>query len=379
MGKVYLPHAEQFDLMNENLSKLITAISTNIDITTWSGIQKVVRSGLAEEVFPVGTLLGAQHSKYGQLWFEVVAHNHYKSTASNALNTMTLMCATALGNVQYDAPEAFYVFEEDKRYSGAYVYFTIPTTIGSWTEGRYLLKLTGDFPKGGQLVLKGSTDASIIGNTVVCYESCTSKTTVGTIEVSQGGGSQDFGTFGVELNDINRSLYGSNNYKESAIRQFLNSTAVAGSVWTPQTKFDRPPSWAATLDGFAGGFDEEFLSAVGKVFVPCAANNTYESPDSTTPKGEKYTLIDKFYLASQQEIFGTTTDIIADDSVQLPYYEGATNVDRIKYRNGSAVYWRLRSPVSNLAGSARIVGLNGGVNLSYASHDNDFVPVCTIV
>ena len=381
MGKVYLPHAEQFDLMNENLSKLVTAISSNNDITTWKGIQNVVRSGIAEEVFPVGTLLSARHSKYGNVWFEVVAHNLYESAASKALNTMTLMCVTALDNVQYDAREAFFTFS--KEWTGGNTdpgkrYFTLPKTIGSWEAGYYAINITQKtIPKGAQLVILGDSTTPLKKCTVELYESATSASPLGTCSWVEDG-SYQISAIG-DVNDWDRVAYGSDNYKESAIRQLLNSTAEAGSVWTPQTKFDRAPSWASTHDGFARGFEEEFLAAIGKVFVPCAANNTYESPDSTTMVGEKYTVIDKFYLASQREIFGTSSDIVADDSSIFPYYEGATNVDRIKYREGAAVHWGLRSPTSWDDFNVRYVSSDGSVSSNGAMHSIGIAPLCTIV
>ena len=58
--------------------------------------------------------------------------------------------------------------------------------------------------------------------------------------------------------------YGSNNYKESAIRQLINSDKAAGSVWTPQTNYDRPPNWNTSKAGFLNGLEADFLSAIGK-------------------------------------------------------------------------------------------------------------------
>lgn len=176
-----------------------------------------------------------------------------------------------------------------------------------------------------------------------------------------------------------QSAYGSNNYKESAIRQFLNSPSAAGSVWTPQTKFDRPPSWMTSLAGFVGGFDDDFLSVIGEVVVPCSANNTYEAPDSTVAKGEKYTVTDKFYLASQREIFGNNSDSVADDSVLFPYYEGADAADRIKYRDGSAASWWMRTPYSWYASNVRGVYSTGTLGSASAIYGHGCSPACTIV
>ena len=210
----------------------------------------------------------------------------------------------------------------------------------------------------------------------------TTPTTIAATEsadIFRGNSGTSLGTLGVELNHPQRVAYGSNNYKESAIRQFLNSSSEAGSVWTPQTKFDRPPSWVSSLAGFAGGFDDDFLSVIGEVIVPCAANNTYESPDSTTAKGGQYTLTDKFYLVSQQEVFGTNPESVMDGSALLPYYRAGVNADRIKYRDGVAAGWWLRSATSHNPHGARTVRSDGSgigqvVSLSYG-----VAAACTIV
>ena len=162
------------------------------------------------------------------------------------------------------------------------------------------------------------------------------------------------------------------------MRQFLNSSAAAGSVWTPQTKFDRPPSWLTSLAGYKNGLDQDFLAVVGKVVLPCSANNTYEAPDSSITKGTKYTLNDEFYLASAREIFNTNWDV-ADDSKVFPFYEGAGNVDRIKCRDGSATNWWLRTPSSGAAGTVRRVYSDGTMDSNYAYTAYGLAPACTIV
>lgn len=162
------------------------------------------------------------------------------------------------------------------------------------------------------------------------------------------------------------------------MRQFLNSSAAAGSVWTPQTKFDRPPSWLTSLAGYKNGLDQDFLAVVGKVVLPCSANNTYEAPDSSIAKGTKYTLNDEFYLASAREIFNTNWDV-ADDSKVFPFYEGAGNADRIKYRDGSAAYWWLRTPYSGYAHVVRRVYSDGTMGSNVAHVASGLAPACTIV
>lgn len=378
MSRILLPYAEQFDEMNRHLSSIAGALSYDVDISTWEGIQKAVRVGVAPRLIPVGTQLLVNHSLYGEKLYDVVAHNYFKSAYDEYAPTMTLLSHEVFPNVQFDAPEAFY-YADAKLPAGTYN-FTIPTSISDFESGTYMFTLTKDLPMGGQLCIEIADVDGTDELRVYAYASNTATNSIEYCSLGKGNGGTSLGTLGVELNHSNRVFYGSNNYKESAIRQLLNSTSPSGSVWKPQTKFDRPPSWNTSRAGFAGGFDEDFLSAIGAVIVPCAANNTYESPDSTVTKGAKYTVADKFYLASQKELFGTGGNTVGDDSVLFPYYKDATNADRIKYRDGSASNWWLRSASSQSTCYTHCVSYNGGVDY-YLSVDRTlgFVPAFTIV
>lgn len=376
-GKIFLPNSTQFDQMNVNLEKIAAAIGTQNDLTTWEGIAKVVRAGLAPSLLPVGTQLKVNHSVYGEHLYDVVAHNYLKSAYDENAPTMTLLCHDQISAIQFDSAEAFY-YAEAALPAGTYN-FTLATAYSSWAAGTYQFTTTKEIAKGGQICINGYADAAMTNGKVTTYASQNDTTPLETLTITSGSSGTSLGTFGTELNHAHRVSYGSNNYKESAIRQFLNSPAVAGSVWTPQTKFDRPPYWKTTLAGFESGFDSDFLAVVGEVIVPCSANNTYESPDSTVTKNTKYTVTDKFYLPSQKEIFGTTSETVSDDSVLFPYYEGATNADRIKYRDGSAAYWWVRSAYSWTASSVRFVRSDGSLNGNGAVNSGGCSPACTIV
>lgn len=375
MSKLFLPTEEQMNVMNENLAKIAKAVGSQVDISTWAGIQKAVRSGIAKDILPVGTQLAVNHSVYGTRLFDVVAHDYLKSVHDENAHTMTIQQHDLLPGTQFDAPEAFY-YAEAELPAGTYN-FTLNTAYVSWAEGTYQFTLTKPVPKGGQLAISGYADAAMTARQVRSYANQTITTVTESVAIISGSGGTNLGTFGEGLNHSHRVSFGSNNYKESAMRQFLNSSAAAGSVWTPQTKFDRPPSWLTSLAGYKNGLDQDFLAVVGKVVLPCSANNTYEAPDSSVIKGTKYTLNDEFYLASTMEIFNTKSDV-ADDSKVFPFYEGADNADRIKYRDGSAANWWLRAPSVNASGM-RIVVSDGTVYGYNANGANSLAPACTIV
>ena len=376
MSRLYLPTKEQMDTMNENLAKIAKAVGSQVDISTWEGIQKAVRSGIAKDILPVGSQLAVNHSVYGTRLFDVVAHDYLKSVHDENAHTMTIQQHDLLPSTQFDAPEAFY-YADAALAAGTYN-FTLAEAYSSWAAGTYQFTLTQTLPQGGQLAISGYADAAMTSRQVRAYANQTTTTVTESVAITSGSGGTSLGTFGVELNHSQRVSYGSNNYKESAMRQFLGSSAAAGSVWTPQTKFDRPPSWLTSLAGYKNGLDQDFLAVVGKVVLPCAANNTYEAPDSSIAKGAKYTLNDEFYLASTKEIFNANWDV-ADDSVVFPFYEGAGNADRIKYRDGSAAGWWLRTPYSGNATTVRLVYSDGAMGSGNAYNVYGLAPACTIV
>ena len=143
------------------------------------------------------------------------------------------------------------------------------------------------------------------------------------------------------FNSIMRRAYGSNNWQESAIRQWLNSDAASG-WWQRQTIFDMAPSYAGVA-GFLNGIDPDFAAALGEVDIVTARNTVYETSDTL---GGSYTTRDKVFLLSMAELGLGKNDTIAEGTV-LPFYDGATQVDRIKYDVASpstARYWWVRSP-----------------------------------
>ena len=376
MSRIYLPNASQFDEMNVNLAKIANALGSDIDISTWAGIQKAVRVGVAPDLIPVGTQLLVSHSVYGDMLYDVVAHNYYKSAHNANAYTMTLMCHDCLPTMRFDSPEAFYKAGSSGLGAGVYC-FTNPLDYETIPVGT--LSFTVPYSLPPNCVLRVERDSSTGQITCLCYASQTSIEPTVSMQVSVSNSGTNLGTLGVELNHLHRVIHGSNNYKESSIRQWLNSSAVAGSVWSPQTKFDLPPSWVTSTAGFMNGLDEDFISVVGEVVVPCSANNLYESPDSTTKVGEKYTVTDRFYLASQSEIFGEKSNIIDDGSVLFPYYMGATNADRIKYHNGLATVCWLRSAYAQTTSIVRFVHEDGRLYNDGARGNHGVVPVCTIV
>jgi hypothetical protein len=370
-----IPNFEQWGKMNDYLNSIAVSLGSKVDTSTWVGVQKAVRLGLAPDLFPIGTQLKVIHSVYGDIVFDVVAHDYLKSAKDENAHTMTLLCHDGIIHTEIDGAEAFY-YAENELPAGTYN-FTLDTTYNSWAAGTYQFTLTKALPKGGQLCISGDASSGLTSRKVQVYDDQLSTILTEDSNITVGNNGTSLGTFGIELNDTSRIIYGSNNYKESAIRQFLNSSAESGKVWTPQTKFDRPPTRIGSMAGFMKGFDVDFLSVVGEVVVPCVSNSVYESPDSTISIGTAYTVTDKFCLASRNEIFGTTT--VLDESMLLPYYKQSVANDRIKYNKSAKSAWWLRTPSSGSCAAMYIVSQDGNLLTSGSMRFQQVAPMCSIV
>ena len=371
---INIPNKEQWEMMNEHLSNIAEALDSQIDVSTWSGVQKAVRTGIAPELFPIGSSFVVEHTTYGQLQFDVVAHDHFKNAYDSDSHTMTLMCHTSLPRIQFDRPEAFYQHTDTAEGAAGTYNFTIPS-YNQWS-GTYQFTTQNPILQNYQFCLSGYANVAPETLSVQVYDG---DTLIESCPITVGSAGISLGTFGTELNHAHRVSYGSDNYRESAIRQFLNSDGEVGKAWVRQTQYDRPPEWVGNTAGFLNGLDSGFLSVVGRVTIPCVANNVYEAPDSATKVGEAYVLKDKFYLASAKEVFGASSGVPEDGSEQFPFFEGASDSDRIKYLNTTAVIWGLRSPNPGNAFGGSDVTETGTLANPSATTKLGVVPVCNIV
>jgi len=173
---------------------------------------------------------------------------------------------------------------------------------------------------------------------------------------------------------MDRVNYGSNDYGESNLSAWLCASGDGDAWWTPKTMFDRPPSYVSD-DGFLKGVPQNVLDSVDTSSIVTGVNTTYVAPDSTHTKGSTYTMQAKFYLPTQNNLFGQSD--IADGTRQYGAYIGASDSARIHRYGTSARIWLLRSPGSN-ANTVRSVNSNGSSNCYYAYGSFGVVPACKI-
>lgn len=374
--------AEKLDTQNSLLAALVSQ-GGGLNITSPGDIQSIVRLGLASKIFSIGDQIACQKGSTTLIW-DIIGIDHDTPSNKNLKHSLTLQLHDCIASMQFDAKEAFY-YAESGLAAGTY-HFTIGqhTWVPAEVGKTYQFTLTQPVPAKGQIVLAVSYNVAVEGTNISTYASSTSTTAIETVQLTAGTSGTDLGTMNNaingNLNSCQRALLGSNNYAQSAMRQYLNSKAAAGSVWTPKSNFDRPPSWATSTAGFLNGIDEDFLAVIGEVDKVTTLNTVSDGGGSETTS-------EKFFLLSRSEVYGGNENNI-NEGAAYPYYSensvltaAGTGVDanRIKYRNNAAQYWWLRSPYTGGAYIVRTVGTTGYVYNYYAVNSYGVAPACCII
>lgn len=376
--------AEKMDTQNQFLAALVEAQGGTLKPTSWANVQALVRAGLHKNVFSIGDQLVCSKGE-GTLTWDVIGIDHDTPTDSQFTHSMTLQLHDCLAStMMVDNQEALY-YAENGLTAGTYNFTIQDSYDTSYGGGKtYQFTLANDVPAKGQIVFGWAYNTQAADAKVSSYASSTSTTAIEQVGVTEGSGGTSLGTTdgnSTNVNHIHRARYGSNNYTESAIRQFLNSSAVAGSVWTPQTKYDRPPSWNSNTAGFMKDIDSDFLAVLGASPKVVALNTVTDGGGSVTINN------DKFFLLSRSEVYGGKENNI-NEGEPYPYYSNYSDLsavgvgddsNRIKYKSGTAQTWWLRSPSSAVGYDVRSVYTGGRVSSNYANNNNGVAPACNII
>ena len=352
-----LPTKEQFDTQNALLASIASHIGAEgIKITNWEDVQRVVRMGLADKMFAVGDQFVSSYDT-GEVVWDVIGINHDTPTDESRQFSLTIQTRDCLMNCQWDAPEALY-YAATALAPGKHIF--------EIDSGKYEFTTTLEVPEGGQVHVY-SWDGSDIPLKARTYAADRVTVIEDDITVSTSTDSPTLSP----VNHQTRCRYGSNNYLESNIRDWLNSEADQ-YIWTPKTNFDRPSTGAPyTGPGFLKLLDPELAAVIGKVNKQVARN-------TLTDGGGQDLFSDKVFLLSRVEA-GLGTEGTTDGEEVYSYYDGIENAGRIKLLNGSPRNWWLRSPGVSLAYSACYVGTSGVVYYNAATNSHGLAPACCII
>ena len=304
---------------------------------------------------------------FSEIVFEVAG---YKTVNGNP--RMVLAMRDVIYGRAFDKEEAL-VYAEEALEAGTY-----NITSNDATPVTYQFTLENAVAAGSILVATWpSSGYDLTGQSIKVYANGSLPAVLETATISVGSEGTSLGTFAAgNVNHKARAKYGSNNYKESALRQWINSKAAANAWWKSTNKFDVIPGYA-NVAGLLHGMDADFLACVAPTVVPCKTNNTFELAGWTL--NTAYTVEDKFYLLSRNEL-GFGTENVAEGDV-LEMYSGATNADRIKYdlsAQTTARAWFMRSPHPGNANGVRLVHTSGALDYYRAYYGSGAVAACEI-
>lgn len=167
--------------------------------------------------------------------------------------------------------------------------------------------------------------------------------------------------------DSNRKQYGSNNYGQSAARQWLNTTAES-NWWQAKTEYDVAPFYA-DKPGFLAGFPSDFINILSPTERKCATNQIVEngSVDGTSIViNSEYTVNDLMFLPSYTELTGENNNNIAEGT-QFQVFQKYGTTASAKYdilikrniKTGENQWYWQRSCIPSYSGSVRTVHHDG--------------------
>lgn len=413
---------EKIDANGEKVSELddrvtILEENTHLESLTWEDIERIVQADKVDNYFNVGDELTEK-------WIHKTADSdtEYEDTPMYYTHNGNAIIQKDGEDIAYKAmflewkytipnafafciPQALQYFENGLP-AGKYCFF-VSDFHTDWANARdvyrqkYLcFESTKDIPSGGTLRGSGiGNNAS--GWKVALYSDDNQSSTaleVITLEISDTKPSEytylgatwgeDVG-YGI-LNHIECVAYGDNTWRDSDLRQWLNSDS--DSWWEKKTRYNIKPTNASTLKGFLSGYKDEFKNRIKTIKNATYTNSVKEK------EGIVYTY-DKIFLHSPNQRNCTGQDGNRNDEGETwNYYkklaEGQSNLDssgRFKVWNtypiliryslsakASAQYVFSRSARRALAYHVWSILTSGFVSYNAALYPDRCLPACII-
>lgn len=378
------------------LKQIATVQTGTVDVSSWTKIRNLRKSGLAEKVLTVGDIIDdtwtdvAAPKEYPYQWhvadFQPVELQNGDTEASVLVQAHW---AHPFG-VQFSHQRAFLACP-DGLPVGSY-YFTIESAWGNNVKAGDIVcfKTTKVVPAGGRVSGCYGAPDQAKANWRIYTHSADGKTQIETItptfaktDSATNLGTQHLNKREGNLNSTQEMAYGWNRWKTSALRQYLNSEAAKGAWWTAQDEWDVAPDQLKDKAGFLSGCSADFLSALQVVKVTTFANTVNDGG------GEDVTY-DRVFIPSMEQMYCTPQ--VKGEGTYLEYWKqrsGATaplaqwgtypNIITYAVENHtSPQYMRVRSAHRGNANNSWYVGSSGYVDNNNASHANRFAPLVVI-
>ena len=362
---------------------------------SWTEIASLVRSGKANQFFDYGDQIEEDwidvddnNRAYSNVWD--IAKFEDVETREGTIKGMFLKAHWAtLKPIQFSHSRAFYACR-DGLSAGTY-HLTLGANWGNNAvkDKSYQFTIANDVPVGGKLAgFYSMPDVAPANWKVYVYAANGIDILENAITVTEGTDGVDLGVMPFntrtgQMNSMQETAYGNNDWELSAYRQYLNSREGKGEWWTAQDEWDIAPDQLNTVSGFLCGISDELYNSMKAVKVKTWKNNPTHSGV------ESYTY-DKVFLPSKEELYynpqkpgeGSYYPLMKEqlglDSPLADYTNYAPNITYTIENHNYAQYVRLRSANLNYAYYVWLAGTSGLVNSSAATIAYRCTPVCVI-
>ncbi len=326
-------------------------LSPAYKLKSWEDVQACVRRGILHKYLSIGDQLMATWNGVPHVW-DVIGIDHDIPTNKAFTHSLTVQSRDVLRySCRFDAPQAMY---------NAVTELPAGTHIFTTNGIKYQVTTTIAIPAGGILFI--ATRSEYVPLTLTSYQP-DRKTTIETGLVVTTASGEDTLT---PINDYFRMRYGSNRYIDSAYRQWLNSNQSV-FTWEPKGLYDMPSSYET--EGFINLLDPELVAVLGAVDKQVA--------QASIDGGGQDTYSEKIFPLSRVEMGFGSEGVTTGESV-YPFWDGASNADRIKLEGSTARYWWLRSPNVGNTHIVRHVNTSGALHNSSAGNAIGLAPACVI-
>lgn len=378
------------------LKQIATVQTGTVDVSSWTKIRNLRKSGLAEKVLTVGDIIDdtwtdvAAPKEYPYQWhvadFQPIELQNGDTEASMLVQAHW---AHPFG-VQFSHQRAFLACP-DGLPVGSY-YFTIESAWGNNVKAGDIVcfKTTKVVPAGGRVSGCYGAPDQAKANWRIYTHSADGKTQIETItptftktDSATNLGTQHLNKREGNLNSTQEMAYGWNRWKTSALRQYLNSEAAKGAWWTAQDEWDVAPDQLKDKAGFLSGCSADFLSALQIVKVTTFANTVNDGGGEDTTYDRVFIpSMEQMYCAPQIKGEGTYLEYWKQRSgATAPLAQWGTYPNIITYaveNHTSPQNLRLRSAYRGNANGTWSVYSSGNVATYYASGAYRFAPLVVI-
>nr|WP_308611715.1 DUF6273 domain-containing protein [uncultured Dialister sp.]DAP87108.1 MAG TPA: hypothetical protein [Caudoviricetes sp.] len=326
-------------------------------VQTWAEFKHLCQLGTIKKYFAVGDKLKCQYNGKDLLWD--IAHIGDNEDGSNYVILQTHYCLDE--TMPFDGQEA--IFKAPAELSAGTYHFKMPltgVTDTDWTDPTksgwsktWQFTTTKSVPKGGIIKFENIAEynVDIATRKIVTRASPESDANIETLSLTEGTAGTDLATLGT-VNHAQRACFGYNRWRDSDIRQWLNSGAEAGKWWSQRNDFDtRTTMYGAA--GFMHGLDEDFKAVITKSKITTNTNKITED-------GSNDTTYDYFFLPTMKNLnAGDQDSTNPEDTTIWDYYkkfrqDGKTgensgrDPNRLKGTStGGDIWWWERSPVDS--------------------------------